>query len=98
MGVGDLLYGVYERRLTHELDSERLPRHVGAIVDGNRRWAKEAGADLSKGYAAGGAKVDEFLGWCHDLGVGTVTFWVLSTDNLQRPENELASILGAVEA
>ena len=97
MGFGDLLYGVYERRLARELGPEQMPHHVGAIVDGNRRWAKDAGADLNKGYAAGAAKVDEFLGWCHDLGVGRVTFWVLSTDNLQRPPDELASILGAVE-
>lgn len=97
MGFGDLLYSAYERRLAGELDPERMPRHVGAIVDGNRRWAKDAGADLTKGYAAGAAKVDEFLEWCHDLGVGTVTFWVLSTDNLQRPDDELASILAAVE-
>lgn len=97
MGVGDLLYGAYERRLLRQLDADRLPHHVGAIVDGNRRWAKDAGADLQRGYEAGAAKVDEFLGWCHDLGVGTVTFWVLSTDNLQRPDGELASILSAVE-
>jgi short-chain Z-isoprenyl diphosphate synthase len=97
MGFGDLLYGAYERRLAHQLEPSQLPHHVGAIVDGNRRWAKDAGTDLAKGYAAGAAKVDEFLGWCHDLGVGTVTFWVLSTDNLQRPPDELKSILGAVE-
>jgi short-chain Z-isoprenyl diphosphate synthase len=98
MGVADLLYGAYERRLLRELESERLPQHVGAIVDGNRRWAKDAGTALHKGYEAGAAKVDEFLGWCHELGVGTVTFWVLSTDNLQRSDAELASILSAVEA
>jgi short-chain Z-isoprenyl diphosphate synthase len=97
MGFGDLLYGIYERRLAHELDPARMPHHVGAIVDGNRRWAKDTGTGLTQGYAAGAAKVDEFLGWCHDLGVGTVTFWVLSTDNLQRPPDELSSILGAVE-
>jgi short-chain Z-isoprenyl diphosphate synthase len=98
MGFGDLLYGAYERRLARELDPGRMPHHVGAIVDGNRRWAKDAGADLTKGYAAGAAKVGDFLGWCHDLGVGTVTFWVLSTDNLQRPADELKSILSAVES
>ena len=70
---------------------------MGAIIDGNRRWAKDARQDLERGYQAGAAKVDEFLEWCHELGVGTVTFWVLSTDNLQRPDGELASILDAVE-
>ncbi len=98
MGLSDLAYGAYERRILRRLDPERMPRHVGAIVDGNRRWAKDARMGLEQGYAAGAAKVDEFLEWCHDFGVGTVTFWVLSTDNLQRPESELVSILDAVEA
>jgi len=97
MAVSDLLYGIYERRLASQLDSEHLPRHVGAIVDGNRRWAKDTGQDLRSGYQAGAAKVDEFLAWCHELGVGTVTFWVLSTDNLQRDPGEVDSIMIAVE-
>jgi len=97
MAVTDLLYGMYERRLAGQLDPERLPQHVGAIVDGNRRWAKDAGHDLRSGYQAGAAKVDEFLVWCHELGVGTVTFWVLSTDNLQRDAGEVDSIMIAVE-
>jgi len=97
MAVSDLLYGIYERRLSAQLDPAHLPRHVGAIVDGNRRWAKDAGHDLRSGYQAGAAKVDEFLEWCHELGVGTVTFWVLSTDNLQRDPGEVDSIMIAVE-
>ena len=97
MAVSDLLYGMYERRLAAQLDPARLPRHVGAIVDGNRRWAKDAGHDLQSGYRAGAAKVDEFLEWCHELDVGTVTFWVLSTDNLHRDADEVASIMAAVE-
>lgn len=96
MGLSDLAYGAYERRLLRHLDPTRLPRHVGAIVDGNRRWAKDARIDLETGYRAGAAKVDEFLDWCHELGVGTVTFWVLSTDNLQRPDDEVIPILDAV--
>ena len=98
MNVSDLLYSAYERRLLRRLDRSRLPQHVGAIIDGNRRWAKDARRDVESGYQAGAAKVDEFLEWCHELGVGTVTFWVLSTDNLQRSAGELASILDAVEA
>ena len=97
MSVSDVLYGAYERRLARALDTDRLPHHVGAIVDGNRRWAKDARRDLESGYQAGAAKVDEFLDWCHELGVGTVTFWVLSTDNLQRDAGEVASIMGAVQ-
>ena len=97
MGLSSLAYGTYERRLARRLDPQRTPHHIGAIVDGNRRWAKDSGRDLESGYHAGAAKIDEFLGWCHELGVRIVTFWVLSTDNLQRSDAEVRSILGAVE-
>lgn len=98
MAVTDVLYSAYERRLARGLDPARLPRHVGAIVDGNRRWAKGAGADVDHGYQAGADKISEFLGWCEELGVEIVTLWVLSTDNLRRPAAELSSLLGVIES
>lgn len=97
MAMSDLVYGAYERRLQHRLDRQRLPKHVGAIVDGNRRWAKDAGAGVDHGYQAGADKIGEFLHWCEELDVEIVTLWVLSTDNLQRPESELASLLAVIE-
>lgn len=97
MAPRDLIYGVYERRLQRRLDPTRLPKHVGAIVDGNRRWAKGAGTGVDNGYQAGADKIGEFLQWCKELDVGTVTLWVLSTDNLQRPANELAGLLAVIE-
>lgn len=97
MGFSNLVYGAYERRLAHGLDPAKLPRHVGAIVDGNRRWAKGAGTKYEDGYQAGANKISEFADWCDSLGVEIVTLWVLSTDNLQRDAEELGSILAAVE-
>ena len=97
MALSDLVYGAYERRLAKRLDPTRLPHHVGAIVDGNRRWAKRGGAKFEHGYKAGADKISEFATWCDDLGVEIVTLWVLSTDNLQRSPDEVASILAAVE-
>ena len=97
MALSDLVYGAYERRLARRLDPARLPHHVGAIVDGNRRWAKRGGTKFEAGYQAGADKISEFAVWCDDLGVEIVTLWLLSTDNLQRPDEEVASILDAVE-
>lgn len=97
MAFSDALYGAYERRLQHQLVAEQLPKHVGAIVDGNRRWARGAGAEVDSGYQAGADKIGEFLGWCDEIGVEIVTLWVLSTDNLQRPAEELAALLKAIE-
>lgn len=96
MGLRDVLYGMYERRLLAELPADRLPRHVGAIVDGNRRWARWAGADLNNGYQAGADKVVEFVQWCDELGVQVVTLWVLSTDNLDRPVDEVTPLLDVI--
>ncbi len=97
MKLGDLVYGLYERRLAHDLDPAAIPRHVGVILDGNRRWASEQGSSSSAGHRAGAAKIAEFLGWCDDLGVRYVTLWLLSTDNLNRPAQELAALLGIID-
>ncbi len=91
------LYGAYESRLVRSLDRSKLPRHVGVILDGNRRWAREAGHSTADGHQAGAAKIEELLGWCDDIGVEVVTVWLLSTDNLARPEAELAPLLRIIE-
>jgi short-chain Z-isoprenyl diphosphate synthase len=96
MGLRDVVYGIYERRLLAELPADRLPRHVGAIVDGNRRWARGAGADVNDGYQAGADKVLEFVQWCDELGVQVVTLWVLSTDNLGRAGEEVSPLLDVI--
>jgi short-chain Z-isoprenyl diphosphate synthase len=97
MGLDDLVYGLYERRLAHDLDAREIPRHVGVILDGNRRWASEQGSTSAAGHRAGAAKIAEFLEWCDEVGVQVVTLWLLSTDNLARPEAELAPLLEIIE-
>jgi short-chain Z-isoprenyl diphosphate synthase len=80
------------------LSATALPRHIGVILDGNRRWAKASGADTSEGHRAGGAKILEFLGWCEEVGVEVVTLWLLSTDNLVgRSTDELNVLFGISE-
>ena len=93
----DLLYGFYARRIAASLDPEQIPRHVGVILDGNRRWAKASGAPKSRGWRAGADKVEEVLGWCDEVGVEVVTLWLLSTDNLNRPASELTPLLAIIE-
>ena len=97
MGLSDLVYGVYERRLAAQVPPERRPRHVGVILDGNRRWATAQGSSSSVGHRAGAAKIVEFLGWCEESGVEVVTLWLLSTDNLNRPPAELESLMGIIQ-
>src|SRR3954452_15437400 len=85
VGLRDLVYGVYERRLTRTLAGAPGPRHVGVILDGNRRWARAAGAgDVSRGHQAGADHINDVLGWCDEAHVEVVTLWLLSSDNLSR--------------
>ena len=73
---------------------DRIPRHVGVILDGNRRWAREAGDD-DRERPPGRARTrsQKLLGWCDEVGVEVVTLWLLSTDNLRRAASELAPLL-----
>jgi short-chain Z-isoprenyl diphosphate synthase len=97
VGARDLLYGVYERRLIHQLHGAPVPRHVGVIVDGNRRWARAVGADPQHGHTAGADLIDDLLTWCEEAGVEVVTLWLLSSDNLARPPAELTPLLTIIE-
>ena len=97
MGLSDVIYGAYERRLLRQIPPERRPRHVGVILDGNRRWATSQGSASDVGHRAGAAKIVEFLGWCEEADVQVVTLWLLSTDNLARPEAELAALQAIIE-
>jgi short-chain Z-isoprenyl diphosphate synthase len=84
------LYRIYEERLLRSLDRARLPRHIGVILDGHRRFARITGLpDYASSYRAGMDKLTEFLGWCRELEVPILTCWVLSQENLERPQAEL---------
>jgi len=97
VGLRQLAYGLYERRLAGSLDPATVPRHVGVIVDGNRRWARAAGADSGAGHAAGADNIERLLEWCEEAGVEVVTLWLLSTENLNRSPEELRVLLGIIE-
>lgn len=85
------LYRIYEQRLLQTLDRDALPQHIGVIHDGHRRYARaERLPDYAASYRAGMEKFVEFLGWTAELEVPVVTCWLLSTENLARPEEELA--------
>ena len=91
------LYRTYEHRLQKRLPIEKLPNHVGVILDGHRRFARSEGHDdYTPSYRIGMAKLEEFLRWCAQLHIPAVTAWVLSTDNLQRPPEELDSYLSVL--
>ena len=84
------LYRLYEDRLARGLDSSRLPRHIGVILDGHRRFVRESGlVDYAAGYRMGMDRFVDFLHWCDNFDIPAVTGWLLSKENLQRPTDEL---------
>ena len=92
--LADDLYRLYERRLEAGLRERPLPRHVGVILDGNRRYARARGFEtVADGHRLGAEKIHQLLDWCHDLGVPYVTLWMLSTENLTRDEDELGPLV-----
>ena len=92
-----MLYPAYESRMVKALPADRIPQHVGVMLDGNRRWARAVGADTAHGYQAGAANIEPLLDWCEEVGVKVVTLWLLSTDNLNRPPEQLAGLLAIIE-
>ena len=95
--LSDPLYRLYERRLRHELRGGSLPRHVGVVLDGNRRFAKAKGLhDVADGHRLGADKIHELLDWCHELDIPYVTLWLLSTENLQRDEAEVTQLIDII--
>ena len=94
MGLRAAVYSVYERRLRASLSGLPTPRHVAIMIDGNRRWARASGfEDVSQGHVAGARHIANLLSWCREAGVDHVTIWMLSTDNLSRPPEELEPLL-----
>lgn len=67
----------------------RIPRHIGIIIDGNRRWARNKGMKPCMGHWEGVKNLDKILNHCMKLGVPEVSVYTLSTENLKRPKREL---------
>jgi short-chain Z-isoprenyl diphosphate synthase len=97
VALRDLLYAAYERRVAKSLRNEAVPRHVGVMLDGNRRWARANGFEVRDGHQAGADKIKDLLHWCEDAGVEVVTLWLLSTDNLSRSPKEIVPLLQIIE-
>ncbi|WP_308936400.1 isoprenyl transferase [Rothia aerolata] len=97
MKLSQPLYSVYEKTLVGSIPADKLPRHVGVLMDGNRRWAAAAGQSTKHGHQAGAERVIEFLSWCKELEIPLVTLYMLSTENLKRKPEELADLLEVIE-
>lgn len=86
-------------RLWRESAGWQKPRHLGLILDGNRRFARELGLPSAvDGHRRGADKIEEVLRWCYRAGIHTVTIWIFSLDNFSRDSAEVEGLLDLIEA
>ena len=91
------VYKVYGRWLKAQIKGVDMPRHIGIILDGNRRWARGQNLNPWEGHWAGGDHVKDFLEWCLNLNINTVTFYAFSTENFKRNEKEVQELMKIYE-
>jgi tritrans,polycis-undecaprenyl-diphosphate synthase [geranylgeranyl-diphosphate specific] len=90
----DRVDAVYEHLLRREISGS--PTHVAVIQDGNRRYARQQGADAPEGHKAGAETTEDVLSWCQDLDVEELTLYAFSTENFERPDEELEPLFDLV--
>jgi short-chain Z-isoprenyl diphosphate synthase len=99
MNLRSIAYRLYAAQLKRELRAgSMLPRHVGVIMDGNRRWARGIGLDnASLGHRYGAEHLEDLLRWCGELGITHVSVFVCSTENMARRDAaEIAFLMDVV--
>ena len=79
-----------------ELDRKRIPQHIAIIMDGNGRWANERGKERSFGHQAGVDAVHKITSECVRLGVKYLTLYTFSTENWNRPAEEVSALMGLI--
>ena len=78
---------------TEQIDLHRIPRHVAIIMDGNGRWAKQRGHERSYGHQVGAETVHVIAEEAAKLGIKYLTLYTFSTENWNRPSNEVAALM-----
>lgn len=83
----------YTLEQTIDLDPNRIPRHVAFIPDGNRRWAKQQQMQAAEGHREGSDNLIEIVKAGKELGVKVFTFYLFSTENWSRPQEEIDALM-----
>ena len=86
------LFGKKENREEQSLPAV-LPQHVGFIMDGNGRWARKRGLPRSFGHREGAKNFKKIVRYCKDIGLKNISFYAFSTENWQRPTDEINTIM-----
>ncbi|MDD1763925.1 MAG: polyprenyl diphosphate synthase [Methanobacteriaceae archaeon] len=88
------IYRLYEWYISRNLRPENMPKHVAIIMDGNRRFSMVQGnIDTIEGHKKGVGTLERVLDWCVDLGIEIVTVYAFSTENFNRPAEEVEGLM-----
>jgi tritrans,polycis-undecaprenyl-diphosphate synthase [geranylgeranyl-diphosphate specific] len=90
-------YAAYEKWLSRQVRKQQIPEHLGIILDGNRRWAIARSGIVYDGHRYGARTSERFLEWCLDLDIKTITLYVFSMENFNRPKQEVDTIFDIIE-
>lgn len=85
------------KKSEHKVDFENLPQHIGIIMDGNGRWAKKRGLPRSGGHAAGAKTFERIVEDAGNIGIKVVTVYAFSTENWNRPKEEVSVLMNLLE-
>ncbi|HDJ51187.1 MAG TPA: di-trans,poly-cis-decaprenylcistransferase [Thermoprotei archaeon] len=96
--ISRFLYTIFIDILEKEVRRGPIPKHIGIIMDGNRRYAKKLGLDPKMGHIFGAKKLEEVLKWCLELGVREVTLYAFSTENFKRSQDEIEHIFNLMRS
>lgn len=80
-------------KATTELDMCNIPKHIGVIMDGNGRWARRRGLPRRAGHKAGADNLERICDYCNSLGVKALTVYAFSTENWNRPQEEIDALM-----
>lgn len=75
------------------IDKEKLPNHIGIIMDGNGRWAKMRGKERSYGHKVGSENVDRIISYAFERGIKVMSLYAFSCENWQRPKAEVDELM-----
>lgn len=80
---------IFRSKNKNEVDFDRLPEHIGVIMDGNGRWAKKRGLPRSAGHSKGADALKKIVTECNRIGIKYITVYAFSTENWKRPKDEV---------
>ncbi len=90
-------YRLYRWRLERNVKRGPLPKHIGLILDGNRRFGRALGLTSREAHESGASKLEQVLDWCWNLGIRIVTVYAFSAENFKRSNREVIELMGMFE-